>query len=245
MISIMSEPVKSISSESPSLKLSILIILVYLFAIVPLVAGTIYVLVLAGYPLKIIKSNLSVSILIAQICLTITITYYLIKKYSAYLLSYEWRANFINYLCVGLKWSIPLIIIYIISFSIPSSREKLIEYYLSMKIITVKSISNLSLLIFSIWVLLSAICEEIIFRGIILQKLQRVLNSTLSVFITAGFFAFSHFIFFHIEIGDLINAFIVGLVSGFAFTATRSCISAIVPHLLNNAVCIIFVSTIR
>jgi membrane protease YdiL (CAAX protease family) len=241
----MSEPVKSISIESPSLKLSILIIFIYLFAIFPLVSATVYVLILIGYPLKIIKSNLSVSILIAQICLTITITCYLIKKYSNYLFQDDWRVNFVDYLYVGLKWSIPLGVIYVIALSIPSSREKLIEYYLSMKILMVKDISNFRLLIFSIWVLSGAICEEIIFRGIILQKLQENLHKNLSVFIIAVLFALSHCIFFHIEIAKLTYAFIVGLVCGFAFTATRSCVSAIVPHLLNNVVCIIFVSIIR
>jgi len=132
-----------------------------------------------------------------------------------------------------------------ISLLIPSIREKVIEGYLSMRIISVKDISIIGLLIFSVWVLSGAIFEEIIFRGIFLQKLQKIINETQSVIIIAGLFALSHFAFTHIDISALTNGLIVGLLSGFAFMSTRSCISAIVPHFLNNAICIGLVSTIR
>ena len=241
----MNKSVESIPSKIPSLKLSIVILLIYLFAIVPLLAGIMYVLVSLGYPLKILKSNLSESILISQICLTTAMIYYFFTRYSDYLLSVGWRANFFTYLRVGLKWSIPLVIIHIISLSVPNIREKLLENYLSMKIISVKGITNISLIIFSIGAILGAIFEEFFFRGIILQKLQGILNKSLSVLIAAGLFTLSHFVFSPIKIGDLTSGFFVGLLCGFAFTATGSCLSAIVPHLLNNAICIGIVWTIR
>lgn len=241
----MSKLFKSKSQQIPSLKLSILIIIIYLFLIIPLVAGIMYVLVWFGYPTKNIKSNLSEVMLIVQICLILALTYYLFKRYSNYLLSDCWKAKFINYLSVGLKWSTPILILHIISLIIPSMRGKLIEDYLSMKIIMVKGISNFSLIIFSIWMILGAIFEEFYFRGIILQKLRGRLNRTLSVFIAAGLFALAHFIFSSLKIGDLANILLVGLLCGFAFTSTGSCISAIVPHLINNIICIGFVSIIR
>jgi len=109
------EPVRSITFTTPSLKLSFSIILLYFFAVIPFAAGTIHVLVLAGFPSNIIKAYLSEGILVAHICLTVAMTYYLIKRYSIYLLSERWKANFIYYLSVGLKWSIPLLIIHMIS----------------------------------------------------------------------------------------------------------------------------------
>lgn len=241
----MSKLFKNNSLKIPSLKISILMIIIYLFSVVPIIAGIIYFLVLIEYPTKSIKSNLSEVMMIVQICLTSSMTYYLVKRYSDYLLSDSWRANFKNYLRVGLKWSIPLLILHIISLSMPSTREKLIEHYFSMKIIMVKGISNFSLIIFSVWIILGAIFEEIFFRGIILQKLQGILNRTLSVFIAAGLFALSHFVFAPLNVGDLTSILFVGLLCGFAFTSSGSCISAIVPHLLNNALCIGVVSTIR
>ncbi len=198
-------------------------------------------MVLAGLPARIIKANLSESILVVHICITITLIYYLVKRYSIYLLSENWKSNYINYFIVGLKWSIPLLTIHIISLLIPSIREKVIADYLSMRIISVKNISYIGLLIFSIWVLSGAIFEEIVFRGIFLKKLQKILNATQSVFIIACLFALSHFAFSQINLSELINAFIVGLLCGFAFMSTKSCISAFVPHLLNNAFCIVFV----
>ena len=168
----MNKSVESIPSKIPSLKLSIVILLIYLFAIVPLLAGIMYVLVSLGYPLKILKSNLSESILISQICLTTALIYYFFTRYSDYLLSVGWRANFFTYLRVGLKWSIPLVIIHIISLSVPNIREKLLENYLSMKIISVKGITNISLIIFSIGAILGAIFEEFFFRGIVVNKLK-------------------------------------------------------------------------
>ena len=65
---------------------------------------------------------------------------------------------------------------------------------------------------------------------------NRSLNKYLSVFIAAGLFSLCHFVFYPIKIGDLTSGIFVGLLCGFAFTAKGSCISAIVPHLLNNAI---------
>jgi len=241
----MSKPVKFVSTKTPSIQLSIVIILIYLFAIMPLIAGIMYVSVLFEYPLKIIRLNLSESILIAQICLTTTMIYYIVSRYSDYLFSHDWKANFIKYLRVGLKWSIPLLLFHVISLSIPTFREKLIQDYLTMKIITVRDISNFSFIIFSIWMILGAIFEELYFRGIILQKLQPTLNSYLSIFIAAGLFSLSHFVFSPMRIGELTSVFIIGLLCGFAYTASGSCISAIVPHLMNNAISVGVVSVIR
>lgn len=75
----MIKSIEPVPSKIPSLKLSILIILIYLFAIVPLLAGIMYVSVSIGYPLKIIRSNLSESILIAQIFLTTAMIYFFLK----------------------------------------------------------------------------------------------------------------------------------------------------------------------
>jgi membrane protease YdiL (CAAX protease family) len=191
------------------------------------------------------RANLSESIIIAQICVTAVLTYHLVKKYSDYLFSSKWKASYIQYLLIGMKWSMPIVVIHIIFLSIPSLRHNLTEEYFSMKILTVKGISNFRFIIFSIWLILGALFEELIFRGIFLQKLQKFINNALCVIITAGLFGLSHFIFSPIKIGYIASIFIVGLLSGFAFTSTGSCISAIVPHLLNNVICIVIVWTIR
>ena len=243
----MMEPMEHLKPNTvinPSLRFSFFILLFYFFSTL-LVAGGIYILALAGFPIKIIKANLSEYILTSQILITTSMIFFLIKKYNIYLFSENWKSNFLKYLSVGLKWSIPLLIILAISILIPTVRVRVIENFLSMKHISIENISNTSLLIFSVWVLSGAIFEEIIFRGIFLQKLLRIFNATQSVFLMAFLFALSHCVLNSIGFGDLINAFIVGLLSGFAFLSTKSCISAIVPHLLNNAISIAIISIIR
>ena len=145
----------------------------------------------------------------------------------------------------GIKWSIPLLVIQLVTLATPVFRDKLIGDYLSMRIISVKGATNTSLLIFSVWVLFGAVVEELIFRGIFLQKLSHVLNRTLSVFIIAGLFAFSHFSLSGIQVSIFTDAFLVGILSGFAFIKTSSCISASLPHLISNAFCIGVISVIR
>ena len=241
----MSERATPVSTNIPSIKCSILFLLVYLFAIIPLASGIMYLAVLAGLPSGIIKANLPEGILTLQAILTAFMTYHLLRRYSFYLLSYSWKADFIHYLRVGLKWAIPLLAIHMIALAIPDFRDKLIGDYLSIRIVSVKGITNTSLVIFSAWVLFCAIFEEFIFRGIFLQKMTQVLNKNLSVCVVAGLFAFSHFAFSNIQTNVFTNAFLVGLFSGFAFVKTASCISAILPHLLSNAVCIGFILFIR
>ena len=241
----MKSAVNFIPSKIPSLKISVAIIFIYLFALLPLAAGIMYALVKIGYPIKSIRSNLSDGIIVIHIFLTAVLIYFLLKNYSDYLLSFKWRAYYINYLRIGLKWSIPIAVIHAIFLSIPSIRGNLIQEYFSMKILGIKGISNFSLIMFSIWLLLAAFFEEIIFRGIILQKLQAFLNNVLCVFITACLFALCHFIFSPIQIGYLAGIILVGVLSGFAFISTGSCISAVVPHILNNVICIGTIAVIR
>ena len=73
---------------------------------------------------------------------------------------------------VGINWSIPLLVIQLVTLATPVFRDKLIGDYLSMRIISVKGATNTSLLIFSVWVLFGAVLEELIFGGIFLQKLS-------------------------------------------------------------------------
>jgi len=234
-----------VSTNIPSIKASLLFLSIYLFAIIPLAYGTMYLSELAGLPSGLIKANLPKGLMLFQATLTAYMTYHLLRKYRDYLLSCGWKVAFFRYLCVGVKWAIPLLAIHMITLAIPAFRDKLIDDYLSMRIISVKGTTNTSLAIFSALTSFGAIFEELIFRGIFLQKMTHALNKSLSVFIVAGLFASSHFIFSDMEISEFTNGFLVSLFSGFAFVGTGSCISAIVPHLLNNAVCIGFILFIR
>ncbi|MBT8341450.1 MAG: CPBP family intramembrane metalloprotease [Desulfatitalea sp.] len=67
------------------------------------------------------------------------------------------------------------------------------------------------------------------------------MNNTLCVFISSLFFCLSHIFSFENNSGNLTSTFIVGIIYGYSFLSTGSCISSIVPHVLNNILCAGFV----
>lgn len=232
-------------NSKPSLKLSFFFILLYQFAAMPFAALIIYGFIFLGFGCYNLRAYFSEVFITAQIALTSFLTFILIKKYPNFLLSKEWRKSYLRYLAVGLKFSFPILLLHGISLSIPIVREKLISGYLSMKIISLKDASSFALIIFSFLLALCAIFEELFFRGIIVQKLQKITNRNLSIIISATFFAIFHFFFSEINIGKLTSSFLIGVLSGVAFTSTGSCISAILPHLINNIICVGFIWAIR
>ena len=229
----------------PSIKLSFALILLYLFAAIPLTIGITYGIAILGCTVDNLKSNLSEIVILTQIGITSILIFFLVSKYLNYFLSYGWEKDYLIYLKAGFKWAIPLLVLHVFSLLIPIIRENLIYRYASMEIIAVKDASKLTLFLFSAWLILGAIFEELFFRGIIVKKLQEVASSNISVLISASLFALSHFVFSKISIGSFTSSFMVGVLSGFAYTSTGSCISAILPHLLNNIICVGFVWGIR
>ncbi len=155
-----------------------------------------------------------------------------------------WNKKILVYLKIGLKWALPIMILHAFSLLIPIIRENVFSDYLSTEVITVNDASMLTLFLFSAWLIIGAIFEELFFRGIVVNKLQKITTNTISVLISASIFALSHFVFSNISIGRLTSSFMVGVLSGFAYTSTGSCLSAIVPHLLNNIICVGFIWTI-
>ena len=229
----------------PSLALSVTIIGLYLFAAIPIMVGINYISILLSFPAEAVRATTSKTIIIVQVILTLAIVLLLLRKYSCFLLSIDWQKKFYKYSKIGLKWSIPILVFHSFAVLVPFLREKMIAKYLSMNLITVKGISNFWLIIFFIWLAAGAIFEELFFRGILLQKLQVFFSNNKCVLIAAILFSLSHFVFSPIKIGTLTSSFVIGLLSGFAFTSTNSCISAIFPHLLNNIICAGYVFAIR
>ncbi len=78
-------------------------------------------------------------------------------------------------------------------------------------------------------IILPAVCEEILFRGILLSE-YRSLGGANAVIITALLFAMMHMSF-----EDFLLNFLAGLLLGFAASATRSILSSIVIHAGANA----------
>ena len=232
----------NIELKTPTIRLIIFVLLLYFFGAFLISVGILYFLSTIGASSHHMKQNISEGFLLIHIFIMGGMTYFLLKKYTNYLLLNDWKKNVFKYVKAGLKWSLPLIIVLGIPLLIPTTREKLVTHYLSMESIP---ISKVGLLIFFVWVLLSAVFEEIVFRGMILQQLKYFFSTTLSIVLAAFLFSISHFIASQRGFNDLFQGFFIGILCGFAFKSTQSTISAFVPHLLNNMICIIFIWSIR
>lgn len=77
---------------------------------------------------------------------------------------------------------------------------------------------------------LPAVCEEIVFRGVLVQGLATRLVPAAAVGIAAALFAG-----YHLSLAQLIPTFTLGLVCGTIALRARSVYPTMVAHLLNNA----------
>ena len=81
--------------------------------------------------------------------------------------------------------------------------------------------------------LLPAICEELIFRGIIFNGLRKKLGDWLAVFVSAILF-----VLMHASLEQLVYPLLLGMVFGWLVLRTKTVVSSIIVHFLNNALVI-------
>jgi len=87
-----------------------------------------------------------------------------------------------------------------------------------------------------IMAVLPAICEEILFRGVIQTNIvKRTGQIHLAVWLSAIFFSAIHF-----EILGFFSRILLGAVFGYSFVLTKSLWVPIILHFLNNAIIVIF-----
>lgn len=80
-------------------------------------------------------------------------------------------------------------------------------------------------------VLFAPVLEEFIFRGLVMESLLRRHRRSLSVVVSAMFFAIVHF-----QPSVMFSAFVSGLVLGTIYLHTNSIFSTIILHSINNAI---------
>lgn len=86
--------------------------------------------------------------------------------------------------------------------------------------------------IFVIYItLIAPICEEILFRGIIFNKLKSSVNLILAVFIQALFFGLAHGLSANIQ---SVHALSTGIIYGVVFLSADSILAPILLHFFNN-----------
>ncbi len=105
--------------------------------------------------------------------------------------------------------------------------------------LTSTSINPTNFGLFALMVFVSAItpaiCEEIIFRGMILNGLRTKFSDLSSIALSAFMFALIHG-----NLQQFIYPFLLGLVFGWLYLRTGSVISTMIAHFLNNFLVILF-----
>ena len=172
---------------------------------------------------------------------------FLMKRYRSFFFSDSWKTNLNNQIKVGLKWSIPFIIIVVLASLMEESRVISLENYIETNRLTEKDITMITVVMISLATLVASFLEELIFRGMIQRHIKKFVSPSLSVLISAGIFTVAHVDKFfvapvsYIALGML---FITGIFTGFAFNKADSCISSFIPHLVINLDHIIIVPVI-
>ncbi|MGM0379626.1 MAG: CPBP family glutamic-type intramembrane protease [Bacillota bacterium] len=80
----------------------------------------------------------------------------------------------------------------------------------------------------------AGICEEIFFRGMILNAYENETNKSFAIVISAILFGI-----FHFNIQNLLGPILIGLIFGYLVFATNSVFSAIIGHIMNNFIAVV------
>lgn len=79
--------------------------------------------------------------------------------------------------------------------------------------------------------IIAPIFEEVLFRGIILNGMNKFLNSKIAVVISALLFALMH-----MNLVQGVNTFFLGIILGFIYIKTKSIYLSIFGHFINNTI---------
>jgi membrane protease YdiL (CAAX protease family) len=82
--------------------------------------------------------------------------------------------------------------------------------------------------------MLPAIAEELVFRGVLLRGLATRLRPVLAIPISAAVFAL-----YHLQPGQMVTTFMLGLALGFLTLRARSVVPAMIVHLINNSMALL------
>ncbi len=81
-------------------------------------------------------------------------------------------------------------------------------------------------------VVLAPICEELFFRGLVLEQTMRKWGAGWAVVVSALFFGLAHMT----NYPQVVNAVLMGVVLGYIYVLTRSLVPVILIHALNNGI---------
>ncbi|MEM6262638.1 MAG: CPBP family intramembrane glutamic endopeptidase [Bacteroidota bacterium] len=87
-----------------------------------------------------------------------------------------------------------------------------------------------------VFAIVPAICEEVFFRGVLQQRLTRVWNPHLAIWVSAAIFSLVHFQFY-----GFFSRLVLGAVLGYLFWRTGDLKVSILAHCANNLISLVVV----
>jgi membrane protease YdiL (CAAX protease family) len=227
--------------KKPSnMEFSVLITL-YIFASTAAVLSMAFILSSKNIQVEEYMSKIPEFIMFVQAVLTIAIAYYLLRKYRDYLLGDNWNIEIVKFFKIGLKWAMPLVAIHVLHGILLIARPEEIKALALQEI--VKNFSDFGFLAFIFYTMSASVLEEVIFRGILLRNLLLLFKRKIfCILLSSTVFSLFHFITQPFSLLLFLWYMLVGFLCGFAFTTTRSIISAIVPHFISNLFWVIVLS---
>ena len=101
--------------------------------------------------------------------------------------------------------------------------------------LTMDHFGDLILVLFFVAVI-PAIGEELLFRGTLQHKLQRIINPHLAIIVISFFFAF-----IHLQFLSFLPRFLLGMMLGYLFYQSRNLYMPILAHFLHNSFAVLTV----
>ena len=155
--------------------------------------------------------------------------WYFYKKRGLIDTAFTWKSNFSILIIIGLflMYGVNYIIGEITTY-LPGY-EAMLDMYTSM----FEGINPMALLIGGAFI--GPICEEIIFRGVILEGLAKKYSPTKAIIFSALIFGL-----IHMQPLQVIGAFFAGLILGWIYLKTQSLWIVIALHVINNFIAFTF-----
>ncbi|MCP3933238.1 MAG: CPBP family intramembrane metalloprotease [Bacteroidetes bacterium] len=153
----------------------------------------------------------------------------LYKKRGLINTAFQWKPNFLKLIPLGLLLVLGITYVVGEAMTYLPGYESILEMYQSM----FEGINPIVLIIGG--VIIGPVCEEIIFRGIILEGFFKKYKPNKAILFSALIFGLIHF-----QPLQVIPAFFIGLVLGWIYFKTQSLWVCIGIHVLNNLIALTF-----
>lgn len=88
-------------------------------------------------------------------------------------------------------------------------------------------------------VFIAPLFEELVFRGVVLNDIRRSFGSFTAIIASALLFSV-----IHLNMAQILPAFLAGIVFGYVYVVSRSIWSVIILHMINNALAYLFYSIV-